>query len=654
MKPIIHDALAIAAIRATAIDGTNKAKSGHPGMAIGSAPALYTLFTRHLVTNPHEPTWVNRDRFVLSSGHASMLLYTLLHLAGFNLPLDELKRFRQIDSKTPGHPEVHHTCGVDATTGPLGQGFAQAVGMAVAEASMGATYQGKDLINHYTYALCGDGDMQEGVTQEVASFAGHQKLNKLIVMYDANNVTLDGALDMSFSEDVEMRFKALKWQVLRVNDGNDIEAIDKALKKAKKSLDKPTLIIMHTMIGQGSKNQGTFKVHGNPLGEEDGAMAKQSYGYTYPAWEIPSEAYEAFANTLKVRGLKAYRKWKKALKALKLADEKTYKNFVLSLDHKVDHLIPTLPTYPSGHKDSTRNTSGEILNLFNQSIFNLIGGSADVAHSVMTGLKHDTNFTATNRIGRNVHFGIREFGMAAIQNGMLLHGGLRTYAGCFLVFADYMKNGIRMAALSELPAIYLFSHDSIAVGEDGPTHQPIEQCAMLRSIPNVDVYRPCDARETAASWKLALLSKKTPSALILSRQALPSMDGTNYEGVEKGAYIVSKEMKHADFVIIATGSEVALAIDAQRQLRELNIDTRVVSMPSMERFSRQTDTYQLTVLGKDYSRRVAVEMLTSFGWHRYAKTVMSMDQFGTSAPASDAIKKFDFTSERLVKIIQSL
>lgn len=654
MKPVINDALAIAAIRATAIDGTNKAKSGHPGMAIGSAPALYTLFTRHLVTNPEDPTWVNRDRFVLSSGHASMLLYTLLHLSGFHLSLDELKRFRQIDSKTPGHPEVHHTCGVDATTGPLGQGFAQAVGMATAEASLAAHYQGKELINHYTYALCGDGDMQEGVTQEAASFAGHQKLNKLIVIYDANNVTLDGSLDMSFSEDVEMRFKALKWNVLRVEDGNDIDAIDKAIKKAKKITDKPTLIIMHTIIGQGSKNQGTFKVHGNPLGEEDGALAKKTYGYDYPAWEIPSEAYDAFAQTLKVRGLKAYRKWKKALKLLKSTDAVAHKNFLLSVEHKVDHLIPELPVYPVGHKDSTRNTSGEILNLFNQSIFNLIGGSADVAHSVMTGLKNDTNFSPINRIGRNINFGIREFGMAAIQNGMLLHGGLRTYAGCFLVFADYMKNGIRMAALSELPAIYLFSHDSIAVGEDGPTHQPIEQCAMLRSIPNVDVYRPCDARETASSWKLSLLSKKTPSALILSRQALPSVEGTSYEGVEKGAYIVSKEVKNADFVIIATGSEVSLALEAQKKLRELKIDTRVVSMPSMERFARQDQRYQVAVLGKDYSRRIAVEMLSSFGWHKYAKTVMSMDQFGTSAPAGDAIKKFDFTADRLVKIIEAL
>lgn len=649
-----NDQLAVACIRATCIDGINKAKSGHPGMALGSAPILYTLFTRHLVSSPIYPNWINRDRFVLSAGHASMLLYTTLHLAGYQISLDDLKSFRQLDSLTPGHPEYRHTPGVDATSGPLGQGIAQAVGMAMAEQAIPQLYvDGDTLINHYTYCLCGDGCLQEGLSQEAISLAGHQKLNKLILLYDSNAITLDGTLDLSFSENVKNRFLASEWNVLEVKDGNDIDEIDKAIKKAKKSKVKPTLIICHTVIGYGSKNQATCKVHGAPLGEEDGANAKASYGYNYGPFEIPDTVYETFRSTFATRGTKAFRKWARQFKSYKALHNEDASKFESVINNDVSsYVFKDLPKFEEGFKDSTRNTSQAILNILNKQVFNLIGGSADVAKSVCTIIKDETDFSPTNRGGRNINFGIREFAMASAQNGMLLHGGLRTYVGCFLVFADYMKSAIRMSALSKLPAIYLFSHDSIAVGEDGPTHQPVEHLAMLRSIPNVDVYRPCDAVEMASAWKLALLSKETPSCLILSRQGLPLLPGSNYEGVEKGAYITSKERgSEPDFTIVATGSEVSLAIEAQEKLYHEGIDVRVVSMPCQEAFLRQSSSYQKEVLGLSYDRRISVEMLTTFGWNRFARYCMGIDTFGTSAPANDAINAFGFTSDALVDTI---
>ena len=655
MKEI--QALSIATIRSLCIDMINKANSGHPGMALGSTPILYTLFTKHLVSNPDDPEWINRDRFVLSAGHASDLLYAMLHLCGYGLTIEDIKNFRQVDSLTPGHPEYHWTKGVDATSGPLGQGIAQAAGMAVAEASIAANYtDGKKIMNHYTYVLCGDGCLQEGLSQEAISFAGHQKLNKLILFYDANQVTLDGGLDLSFSEDVRKRFEASGWNTLEVMDGNDVDAIDKAITEAKKSKDKPTMIMVHTIIGYGSAKQGTSKVHGSPLGVEDGRHAKVDvYGFDHEDFYVPEEVRKHFEETFIARGRKAYEQYKKDFEDYRSKHEAEATRFE-NLQHlDLSKYIPEeLPDFVEGSSTSTRVASGKALNAYMLACPMLVGGSADVAGSVMTKLDNGVNFTPDHREGHNVNWGIREFAMGCMQNGMLLHGGIRSYVGCFAVFSDYMKPAIRMAALSRLPGIYLFSHDSIAVGEDGPTHQPIEQLAMLRSIPNVRVIRPADERETYSAWKLALKSTETPTALILSRQNLPLLEGSNDEGVARGAYVVSKEKKRADLVLIATGSEVSLAIEAQKKLLEKKIDVRVVSMPSWEIFAQQDLEYRKSVLLLPSERRVSVEMLSTFGWGKWAKYHMGIDEFGASGPAKDVFKKFDFTSDRLVKLCEDI
>lgn len=647
--------LCVSAIRATCIDVVNKAKSGHPGMALGSAPILYTLFSNHLVADPSHPDWINRDRFVLSAGHASSLLYTMLHLTGYPLSLDDLKSFRQLGSLTPGHPEYKHTKGVDATSGPLGQGIAQAVGMAMAERAVSAQHvDGAKIMNHYTYVLCGDGCLQEGLSQEAISLAGHQKLNKLILMYDANNVTLDGGLDLSFSEDVKKRFLASEWNVLEVEDGNDLEAIDKAISKAKKSKVKPTMIMVHTVIGYGSEKQGTCKVHGNPLGEEDGKHAKEFYGYNYPAFEIPSEVYDHFKNTFAARGALAYAKHERALKRYKRNHKEEYKVFKDAFDGNVEGYLKGEVSFAIDNADSSRVASGKALNELHHQIPFLMGGSADVAGSVMTKINDGVNFTPETPNGRNINFGIREFAMASAQNGMLLHGGVKTYVGAFLVFSDYMKSAIRMASLSKLPGIFLFSHDSIAVGEDGPTHQPIEHLAMLRSIPNTNVIRPCDSRETYAAWNLALMSKETPVALILSRQNLPLVANSSYEGVKKGAYVISKEASKADFILLATGSEVNLAIAAQKLLADKGVDVRVVSMPSWFNFEKQSESYKKSVLSLRKDKIVSVEMMSTFGWGKYADHNYGIDTFGTSAPAKDAIKAYGFLPEDLANYVLSL
>ena len=651
------DELSVATIRSLCIDEINKANSGHPGMALGSAPILYTLFTRHLIADPKDPEWFNRDRFVLSAGHASALLYAMLHLSGYELSLDDLKRFRQLDSLTPGHPEYRWTKGVDATSGPLGQGIAQAVGMAMAEESIRANYvDGEKLMNHYTYVLCGDGCLQEGLSQEAISLAGHQKLNKLILFYDANQVTLDGALDLSFSEQVKARFIASEWNVLEVADGNDIEAIDKAIVEAKKSKDKPTMIMIHTVIGFGSAKQGTSKVHGSPLGVEDGKHAKVDvYGFDHEDFFVPEEVRQQFVETFMARGEKAHEEYNKTLEQYGKAHGAELERFQSLINLSVENYLPkVMPEFVEGSSISTRVASGKALNAYMLNLPNLIGGSADVAGSVMTKLDGGVNFEPGHREGHNINWGIREFAMASAQNGMLLHGGLRTYVGCFAVFADYMKAAIRMAALSHLPAIYLFSHDSIAVGEDGPTHQPIEQLAMLRSIPNMRVIRPCDERETYAAWAEALKSMRTPTALILSRQNLPLIPGSSAEGVAKGAYIISKEAKKAQVEIIATGSEVSLAIEAQKLLKEEGIDARVISMPSWELFEAQEEGYKQSVLSLPWEKRISVEMLSTFGWDRYAKHHMGMDTFGASAPAKDVIARFEFSASRLAKLAKEI
>lgn len=649
--------LSVAAIRSLVIDGVNKANSGHPGMALGSAPILYTLYTKHLVSDPTNPNWINRDRFVLSAGHVSMLLYTMLHLGGYKVSMDDIKHFRQLESITPGHPELGVTPGVDASAGPLGQGIAQAVGMAVAEQSLQALYpHGDRIIDHYTYCLCGDGCLQEGISQEAISFAGRQKLNKLILIYDANDVTLDGALELSFHEDVKKRFEASEWNVLEVKDGNDISSIDKAIKKAKKSEEKPTLIIVHTIIGYGSINQGLSKVHGAPLGKEDGLRAKKSYGYNYDEFTIPQEVYDHFKKKFINRGKKAFKEWNGLFNAYALTYPEESAKFVSVMKNDVStYVYDKGPEFEEGFNEATRKTSQTLLNILNKSVFNLIGGSADVAGSVMTSIKGEVDFTPMTRHGRNINFGIREFAMAAIQNGMLIHGGLRTYAGCFMVFSDYLKPAIRMASLSNLPAIYLFSHDSIAVGEDGPTHQPIEQFAMLRSIPNNYLYRPCDANELKVAWKQSLLSVDHPSCIILSRQNLPLIEGSRSEDVEKGGYIISKERQgEPALTLIATGSEVSLCIEVQKELLMEGIDIRVVSMPCQELFLKQDGAYIKKVLGNNYERRMAVEMASTFGWHRFAPHVMGLDEFGRSAPAKDVINFFKFNKEEVIRRIREI
>ena len=651
-----NSSLSIACIRSMIIDITNKAKSGHPGMAIGSAPILYTLYTKHLKADPNNPNWINRDRFVLSAGHASSLLYTILHLCKYDIKIDDLMKFRQLKSITPGHPENHLTPGVDATSGPLGQGIAQAVGLAVAELALKNNLEnGRSIIDHYTYCLVGDGCLQEGVSQEAISFAGNQKLNKLIVFYDSNKITLDGDLSLTSNENTKMRFESCGWNVLQVSDGNSIDQIDKAIIKAKTS-DKPTLIIVNTIIGQGSKFEGTSKVHGSPIGEEDGIRAKKSYNYEYPPFFVPQEVYDDFETSFVKRGAKEYAAWEKKLSAYKRAHprcatqlESTEKNDIST------YVFDNIPHFEEGLKEATRTTSGNILNLLHSSIPNLIGGSADVASSVKTAIKEGKDFNINNRDGKNINFGIREFAMASIQNGILLHGGLRTYAGCFLVFSDYLKPAIRIASLSKLPAVYLFSHDTIALGEDGSTHQPIEQLAMLRSIPGVEVFRPCDAREVAASYMHAFKQYDHPVCIILSRQNLPLITGSASEDITKGGYIISKEAgNNPVLTLIATGSEVELAIEAQKELRVNGVDIRVVSMPSIELFLKQDPAYIQTVLGNPYEKRFVVEMLSTFGWHKLAPHVMGLDTFGLSAPASDIVKYYGFTKEELIRRIREV
>lgn len=645
------DKLSISAIRSTCIDEINKAKSGHPGMALGSAPILYALFNNHIVADPNDPMWINRDRFILSAGHASSLLYTMLHLCGYPLSMNDLKSFRQLGSLTPGHPEYMHTKGVDATSGPLGQGIAQAVGVAMAERAVSAQYKdGNELINHYTYVLCGDGCLQEGLSQEAISLAGHQKLNKLILIYDSNAVTLDGGIDLSFSENVKERFLASEWNVLEVKDGNDVTAIDQAIASAKLSLDKPTMIIVHTVIGFGSEKQGTCKVHGNPLGEEDGKHAKLSYGYDYPDFFIPEEVYNNFKENFIKRGVEAHKVWEENVKKYAKANPSDYETFKNAVSGNVNPYFKEEPTFAVDNKDSSRVSSGKALNELHHMIPFIMGGSADVAGSVMTKINDGVNFTKETPNGRNINFGIREFAMASAQNGMLLHGGLKTYVGAFLVFSDYMKSAIRMSALSNLPAIYLFSHDSIAVGEDGPTHQPIEHLAMLRSIPNVNVIRPCDARETYAAWEIALKSEKTPTCLILSRQNLPILD-SKYDEVKKGAYVIGKEKEKLDLILVATGSEVSLAMQVKDLLLEKGIDARVVSMPSTYLFDKQSKEYKDSVLSLPKNKIVSIEMLSTFGWAKYADFNYGIDTFGTSAPAKDAIKAFKFLPEDVLNYI---
>ena len=650
--------LSIATIRSLGIDTINKANSGHPGMVLGSAPALYTLFNKELNIYNKEAEWINRDRFVLASGHASALLYSMLHLTGFDVTIDDLKNFRQLNSRTPGHPEIEMTHGVDASSGPLGQGIPMAAGMAMAEKFLASQYNKEnfDIIDHYTYVLCGDGDMQEGVTYEAASLAGHLSLGKLIVLYDANKVTLDGPLSMSFSENVKKRYEACNWQVLEVKDGNDINEIHKAIKKGKKEQFKPTLIIVNTVIGFGSANQGTNKVHGAPLGKEDGKNAKLSYGFDHDEFYVPEEVYEDFKKKTIKRGKSKFNKWNKLFNEYKEQYPTEAKQLEDAIAGKYSlNIDELLKNYPVGHNDATRNTSLEVIQEVAKQNPTFLSGTADLASSTKTKIKDEDDFSVENYNGRNLVFGIREFAMVAIMNGMTLHKGVK--AGGFLVFSDYFKAAVRMACLMKLPIILPLSHDSIAVGEDGPTHQPIEQFAMLRSIPNMHVIRPGDAVEMAAAWKLALESTENPTALILTRQNVETMENSSVEGVSKGAYVIGKEENHLDAIIIASGSEVNLAMKAKKVLLEKGIDVRVVSMPCQEFFDQQDEQYKEAVLPNAMRKRLSVEMASSFGWHKYVGLdgiTMSINEFGKSAPAQDVIQSYGFTVDGVVENIEKL
>lgn len=652
--------LSIATIRSLGIDMINKANSGHPGMVLGSAPALYSLFTKEYKVFPAHSQWINRDRFVLASGHASSLLYSLLHLSGFQVSMDDLKQFRQWGSCTPGHPEVELTDGVDASSGPLGQGIPMAVGMAMAEAFLATRYNKKDypVIDHYTYVLCGDGDMQEGVTYEASSLAGHLSLGKLIVLYDANNVTLDGPLNYSFSEDVKKRYESMNWQVICVQDGNDYEAIAKAIKKAKKEVYKPTLIIVNTIIGFGSRNQGTSKVHGAPLGEEDGQYAKRQYGFEYVNFFVPEEVYDDFKKNVFNRGKRAYNKWNKMMDTYKTEYPELYQELFQNIndEYSFDETA-FIKEYQDGITEATRVTSEKLINAIAAQNPTFLSGTADLASSTKTIIKNAERFSCENYGGRNLFFGIREFAMVAIMNGMTLHKGIKVAAGGFMVFSDYFKAALRMACLMKLPIILPLSHDSIAVGEDGPTHQPVEQLAMLRSMPNIQVIRAADAYEMCGAWKKAVETNDCPTALILTRQNVTNFTHATYEDVCHGAYVVSQEKDNLDGIIIATGSEVELAMQAQKALLEQGKDVRVVSMPSMELFDQQDDSYKEKVLPKHIRKRLAVEMACDFGWHKYVGLdgkVISVNQFGASAPANIVIQEYGFTVENIVETYLSL
>lgn len=646
------DQKSINTIRCLLLDEIQKANSGHPGMALDIAPAMFVLYKYHLVADPKHPTWINRDRFVLSSGHNSALLYAMLHVAGYDLSIDDLKEFRQLNSRTPGHPEIHQTAGVDATAGPLGQGIAQAVGMAMAEEKLRASYpDGEKIMSHYTYCLCGDGCLEEGISQEAISFAGHQQLNKLILIYDQNTSTLDGPTSNSLSEDEIKRFESCNWNTIEIADGNDIFAINEALEKAKES-SKPTMILLHTFIGYGSANEGSCKTHGAPLKADDYANTADKFVPGHTPFAVDEDVYENLSKSFAKRGEEAYSKYQETLKDYEKEHSKEYHDFINGFNRDISSYNLESPALKES--EATRNASERFLLETVNKIPFTFGGSADVASSVKTNIPSDPGFSKEHREAKNINFGIREFFMAAAQNGILLHGGLITYVGSFMVFSDYFKNAIRMSCLEHVPAIYLLSHDSIAVGEDGPTHEPIEQLAALRTIPGMDVIRPCDDREMFGAWKIALESKDHPTALILTRQNLPLEEKSNEEKVADGAYLISKASKEKEFEIIASGSEVPLAIEVQKVLEEKEIYVDVISMPSTNRFDSLAKEKQDEILTLPRNKRIAIEMASGATWYKYADHVISLDEFGRSAPAKEVLAFFGFTKEDMAKKVEEI
>lgn len=646
--------LTINTIRVLSAEGIQKANSGHPGLPMGCAPMAYTLWSKHMNHNPANPDWINRDRFVLSAGHGSMLLYSLLHLFGYGLTISDLQNFRQLESLTPGHPEYKHTKGIETTTGPLGQGIANAVGMAWTEKYLAAKFNTPDyeIVNHYTYALCGDGCLMEGISAEAASLAGTLGLGKLILLYDSNNITIEGNTNIAFREDVLKRFEAYGWQVLNVEDGTDIDTIDKAIQQAKADIERPTIIKIKTLIGFGSPNkQGKASAHGEPLGEEELIETKKNLNWDYKeSFYVPDEVKQHMKsiqqqlNTKEEAWNKLYSEYK--TKYPELANEfEQFNSDELSVD-----LLNNDDFWTYEGNLATRVSSEKVLNKVSKLVPNLFGGSADLAPSTKTIMKDREDFSKENPIGSNLHFGIREHAMAAIANGMALHGGVRPYIAGFFVFSDYMKPAMRLAALMKLPVINILTHDSIGVGEDGPTHQPIEQLTMLRSIPNFTVFRPCDTHETAAGWYTAL-TRKEPIALVLSRQNLTLLNETGKNAL-KGAYILKDSKKQVpDIILIASGSEVELIYKAKAILDEKGIDARVVSMPCMELFEEQSDEYKQSVLPANVRARLAVEAGSPMSWYKYVGLdgdIIAMNSFGASGKAQSLFEKFGFTVDNVV------
>jgi transketolase len=654
------DTKCVNAIRVLAADAIQKAKSGHPGLPLGSAPMAYELWANHMNHNAKDPKWANRDRFILSGGHGSTLLYSLLHFYGYGLTMDDMKQFRQDGSLTPGHPEYGHTVGVEATTGPLGAGMGMAVGMAMAEAHLASMFNrpGYPVVDHYTFALGGDGCMMEGISSEAFSLAGTLGLSKLIILYDSNKISIEGSTDIAFTENVQARMRAFGFQTITVEDGNDLEAIGKAIEEAKADKEHPSFITVKTLIGYGCPaKQGKASAHGEPLGEENVKALKENLGWPEPdkSFNIPQDVYDHYAELAK-KGEAAEEAWNKMFAEYceKFPEDKArWEKYHTAVNAEALYNNDEFWAYED-KAVATRNLSGKMINRLKDIMPNLIGGSADLAPSNKTHMEGEGDFCKTNYAGRNLRFGVRELAMAAIANGLTLHGGLRAYVATFFVFSDYAKPMIRLAALMGIPVTYVFTHDSIGVGEDGPTHEPIEQLAMLRSLPNINVFRPADATETAAGWYLAATATKTPTALVLTRQALPQLPGSSKEAL-KGAYVVSEahDAENMDGILIATGSEVSLAIEAQKELGKSGLDVRVVSMPCMDLFEKQEAAYKESVLPKKVRARVAVEALSSFGWGRYVGldgATVCMESFGASAPAAQLFKKFGFTKEHVAEV----
>ena len=654
---IVDDSLKT--IRFVSADGVQVANSGHPGLPMGAAALAYTIFMRHLRHNPKNPNWPNRDRFILSGGHGSMLLYSMLHLTGYGVSLEDLKQFRQWGSKTPGHPEYRHTPGVETTTGPLGQGFANGVGMAMAEAHLAAEFNTPDqsLVDHYTYAIVTDGDLMEGISSEAASLAGHLKLGKLIYLYDDNRISIEGSTDIAFTEDRGARFEAFGWQVLRVADGNDVDAIDQAIRLAKQD-PRPSLIICRTTIGYGLPTKaGTAGIHGSPAGWEELNQAKNAAGWPLePLFYIPQDVLEHFRESV-TSGQKAENEWNTKWEAYQSAYPEKAAEFERRMQRKLpDGWAQALPVFASDKKGmASRASSGKVLNAIAKVLPELIGGSADLAPSNNTWLENQPAFSAEERSGRNIHFGVRELSMAAITNGLYVHGGLIPYAATFLVFSDYARAAIRVGALSGMGSIWVFTHDSICVGEDGPTHQPIEQLMSLRLIPELITIRPADANEVAQAWKVAIESRNKPTALILSRQNLPTLDRTanaGAEGLRRGAYILYQSLPATpDLILMASGSEVSLALEAAHQLETEGQNIRVVSFPSWELFEAQSDAYRSEVLPERVARRISIEAGVTSGWQRWTGehgVNIGIDHYGASAPGELVMREFGFSVENIV------